>query len=132
MKTKTPVRLFTLAVGVALSGVLALAAAPAAAQEAQERPVTAEETADLTCMAVFALFGAQPEVGEKAAVGIFYYLGRLEGRDPSVDWLERFHDFALTAVRQEVMAEAQRCGQALAARGEQMVRIGERMTATGS
>lgn len=76
--------------GVALSSVLALSSAPALAQDAARRAPTPEQTADLQCMAIFSALASQDDMAEAGAIGVFYYLGRLEGRDPAVDWLSRF------------------------------------------
>lgn len=126
---KTPVR--KLALG--LASVLAMGAAAVPAQAAptladQNRAMTAQEGADMQCMAVFSVLAAQTGRAEAAAVGVFYFLGQLEGQDRSIDWLERFHDYARTADEADLNAHVQRCTQQVADRGKKMQEVGGRLT----
>lgn len=125
---KTPFR--KLALGLASALALGAVAAPAAAQTDRTRPLTADETADMQCMVVFSVIAADPEKAAGAAIGVFYYLGRLEGRDASTDWLERFYAFAQTATQQDLSDNAERCGQLVADRGLKMQEVGGRLTQT--
>ncbi len=123
---KTHVR--KLALGLMSALALGAVAAPALAD--QNRPMTAEEIADMQCMAVFSVIAAQPGKAEGAAIGVFYYLGRLEGRDASIDWLERFYTFAQAATQEDLTENADRCGQLVATRGQKMQEVGGRLTET--
>jgi hypothetical protein len=115
-----------LTVSAALA-VSVLTPAPTLAQSKPERPLTAEETADLHCMAIYSVLASQPEQAASAAVGVFYFLGRLEGRDAQTDWLERFHKFVTPLTEADLNANTQRCGQALIDRGQALTELGERM-----
>ncbi|MBX3476192.1 MAG: hypothetical protein KF910_01140 [Brevundimonas sp.] len=116
---------FTLALAAATT--LAFAA-PASAQTAVDRPLTAEETADIQCMAIYSLVAAQGQT-EAGALGVFYFLGRLEGRDPAQDWLRRLQQFADGATQADVAPHSERCGQAIMEKAETMQRVGAEMTA---
>lgn len=85
--------------------------------------LTGEETADLQCMALFAIMANQPEHVNSAAVGIFYYWGRLEGRKPGVDWLGTLSVYADTVTGEELQPHADRCSQALVSKGQQMAAL---------
>lgn len=115
-----------LAVSAALA-VSVLTPAPTLAQSKPERPLSAEETADLHCMALYSVLASQPGQAESAAVGVFYFLGRLEGRDARMDWLERFHEFVTTLTDADLNANAQRCGQVVMDKGRALTELGERM-----
>src|SRR5258706_15765274 len=41
--------------------------------------------ADLRCVAAFAFLISSPQYRDNATIGMFYYLGRIEGRDPNYD-----------------------------------------------
>lgn len=118
---------------LALSTALALSAmaqTPVAAQAKPERALTAEETADLHCMAIYSVLAAQPGQAESAAVGVFYFLGKLEGRDAQTDWLERFNTFVAGLTDADLSANAQRCGQAMIDKGQALTELGQRMTSS--
>lgn len=121
--------------GTAAALGLALIAGAATAQTAPSAPpvispapaavanLTADETADLQCMALFAIMANQPEHVNSAAVGIFYYWGRLEGRKPGVDWLGTLSTYADTVTGEELQPHADRCSQALVSKGQQMAAL---------
>lgn len=116
-----------LATALALS---ALSQTPAAAQAKPERPLTAEETADLHCMAIYSVLAAQPGQAASGALGVFYFLGKLEGRDAQTDWLERFHRFVAGLTEADFSANTQRCGQILIDKGQALTELGQRLTSS--
>lgn len=91
---------------------------------------------DLVCMAVFAAAAGQLEQGsaEMAAVSsaIFFYLGRLEGRDPSIDWLEYFAQHVESIPVATFAATAESCGEEIESRGQSMMRWGAEMQTRGT
>lgn len=116
---------------LALSSALALSALAQTSVQAQskpERPLTAEETTDLHCMAIYSVLAAQPDQAQSAAIGVFYFLGKLEGRDAQTNWLDRFHKFVTPLTEADLSANAQRCGQVMIDRGQALTELGERMT----
>lgn len=109
-----------------------LVAAPAAAQEARLAPA---DRADLQCMALVAVMAgiAMEEGGEDEATaldlagmsgGLMYYLGRLEGRTPGVDWLAELRLWLEKADFEELDAVAPRCSKELMEKGQALVDFG--------
>lgn len=107
----------------AVAAVLALAAG--AAQAREEKPV---DLADLQCMALYALMANEPDKQASAALGVFYHLGRLEGRTPGVDWLARMHTYAYTLTVEDVAVHGARCGEEMGRAAAALQRIGGEMT----
>ena len=90
---------------------MALALAAPAAVSARDDVVT-PDTADLQCLGVFIYMGGQGE--DVAAKAWFtghaqHYLGRLQGRSPDVDWLERLTAYFSGSFPQEFEAQRPRC-----------------------
>lgn len=113
-----------------LSAAVLLSAVPAAAQDA---PVSAADRADLQCMALVAVMaGMAMEEGEEAATtelagmsgGLMYYLGRLEGRSPDVDWLEQLGAWLDKAEPEDLDAVAPRCSKELMDKGQALIDFG--------
>lgn len=114
--------------GAGVVGAMALALSSTAVQ-AQE--ISEVAMRDLTCFGVFAAVYGNPDLPitaeERAgvAMGIAYYLGRLQGRDPQIDWLDylqRNETAVYARVQQE--SEVQRCGAELVVIGESMMAFG--------
>jgi hypothetical protein len=97
---------------VALIGVLALPA----------RAETPEMTQDLKCLTLsFTLLqSADSAVVEAAKVAAFYYLGRVDGRDRSLDLAERLNrpDMRMSAEALRQLAPV--CGDQLSQRGREL------------
>jgi hypothetical protein len=108
---------------------LALAATPALAARAD----TADDpsTADLKCLIVgFTMAqSTDPTQADAGKIVSFYYLGRLDGRDPSYDLEGRLVEVSSHMTPDEIRAAATRCGAALQARGQSIQAIGERLKA---
>lgn len=88
----------------------------------------AQTEADFRCLAAAFLMGAMAEEDDleaqnAATLVSLYYLGRLEGREPSVDWISR--TLKLEVGPAVLLPELQRCGGEVAAKGEEMVKKGE-------
>lgn len=113
-----------LALGTAAA--VMLTALPA---QAQERQLSPADRADLNCLVIVAaILGEQAESGEDMAGGIgglMYYLGRLEGRTPGVDWLEQAGYLLEDPKGMDFEAEAMRCGEELVVKGQYMIDWGE-------
>lgn len=112
--------LLTLALG-------ALAGPAAAADEAAQ-------TADLRCMLVVAITGAQAGANEQAkqglAAGLGYYMGRLKGRDPGIDLAARITTTAkgLGALT-DLQPDFTRCGAEMKTFGVETQAVGRAMQA---
>jgi hypothetical protein len=110
----------------ALAATLSLAAAPA------PQAATAQETADLQCLAISMVFGGMSD-DESVKTGLMaasmFYLGRLEGRNPGVVWLDSLTDYLKTATPDQLQAQSERCGTEIAAFGSRIQTWSTRMAA---
>lgn len=98
----------------------------AAAAAAQPSPADLQ---DLRCVAAIAALSAlvdKPDQKEKMMAGMLYYVGKIDGRSPGFDY--GVHLSALVAqpdyTEKQLFADAQRCGDELKARGDQLQKIG--------
>ena len=69
--------------------------------------------ADLRCVVAFSALVSNPTYKDAAASGIFYFLGRLEGRDPTYDLAKGLGMVRRGMQANEYGAEARRCGAEL-------------------
>jgi len=104
-------------IGVIYVACLAFAALFATQVKAEDP----ETTADLRC--VIATSESQSLVADQVTKNglqstMLYYLGRLDGRDPSFDLRARYTEEAAKMTRQDIGLEDKRCGQELSARGQ--------------
>ncbi|HEV7227138.1 hypothetical protein [Brevundimonas sp.] len=112
-------------VSLAVTAALACAPSPAFAQD-PPLPKNAQDAADLQCLAlIVVIIGMDESLGEQMALGAFYYLGRLEGRTPGVDWVEAALRYTENVDGETLFAPQQRCGEELMAKGEHMIRLGQ-------
>lgn len=83
-----------------------------------------ESAADLQCMGLLAVAiddpAATDAVKQQYTGGMMYYLGRLEGRDPSRNWIKRMLEYTDSTPVQQVRSHSQRCGQELIAKGQEI------------
>ncbi|MDQ3124318.1 MAG: hypothetical protein M3Q74_01775 [Pseudomonadota bacterium] len=114
-------------IGIALAAALALAP-----QQSLSGSSNALTEADFRCYAAGVVMagvsGDNEEMLNAAGLIAFYYLGRLEGREPDVDWIEQGIKVG-NAQPDLLMAELARCGTEFEAKGKAMVDKG---TATES
>ena len=109
-----------------LALVAALAFAPAAFAQDAALPREPENAADMECLAlIVVIIGMDEAMGEQLALGAFYYLGRLEGRAPGIDWVDRALRYTEVVDEQTLFAPQQRCAAELMAKGEHMIRLGQ-------
>jgi hypothetical protein len=57
--------------------------------------------------------------------GMMYYLGRLEGRSPSIDWLRQLETYLTSIDEAELQSHLERCGAELSVKGAALVAWGE-------
>lgn len=96
-------------------------AAAQAYQPASPEAARPENLADMQCMAVYGYLAGQGDENVAAgALGMFYFLGRLEGRAPDVDWMRELYLLTDTLTDEAIAPHFQRCGQLLIDRGEAM------------
>ena len=74
--------------------------------------------ADLRCVVAFSALMNNPTYREAAASGIFYFVGRLEGRDPALDLGKGLKQVRSVMQVSQYAGEAQRCGAELKAKNE--------------
>ena len=99
---------------------LALSAGAAHAGPPQTPPLDKAYRDDVNCAVLYMAVAAKGEDPGSAAVGFYYFVGRLEGRRPDIDW--RGHVVAAAAdVGQSFLeVEGPRCGGILTENGGAM------------
>lgn len=104
-----------------------LMASPMAA--AAQDPVPAADLRDMECAALFAVMaGTDPQYEASAAIGMAYYVGRLEGRNPGQNQVVRLFEWVNTQSEDQLMAMLEvsgpRCGEELQTLGNTMSEVG--------
>jgi hypothetical protein len=113
-----------MSLSIALAAALALAVP-------QDPPaaLTDQQSNDLFCVAAYAMAAGQDaSVAATVAPGLFFYLGRLEGRDPEVDWLEQLAERAQGWSVEQVNDARAGCDQVIGERAMSLVQVGSRMS----
>jgi hypothetical protein len=88
-----------------------------AAQPARAEDLTVQ---DIRCVVAFGALVSNPQYREAAATGIFYFLGRVEGREPGLDIAEALKQTRRGMGQGDIANEGQRCGAQLKARNESL------------
>lgn len=86
---------------------------------------------DVRCLAVTAAAAGtvkDPEMVTLAASASLYFLGRLEGRTPDVDWLGRAVDEFDLMSSDEAEASIRACGELMQQKGEELEARGAELT----
>jgi hypothetical protein len=106
----------------ALVAAMATASLPVWAQDA-------ENIADIRCVAVGIRLAELPDSHQKSTgtLLVLYYIGRLDGRAPSLDIEKLLAEQISKMNDSDYNAEATRCGRWLTVKGEQITHIGEDM-----
>lgn len=95
-------------------------------------PVAPADAADLSCIALFATMAGEDTQQQAGMTGaIMFYIGRIEGRGSGLDLQANLNRAVedLAASRDRIKAEAQRCGGEMVAKGEEVQRIGNGISA---
>ena len=113
------------ALTLALAAGLMGSPVTAAAQD----PVPAADRKDMECAALFAVMaGSDPQYEASGALGMAYYIGRLEGRNPGQNQVTRMFEWLNTQSEEQLMtmleAAGPRCGQELQDLGNNMIQVG--------
>jgi hypothetical protein len=108
-----------LVLGALCAGMLAGAA------QAQEGGAKA----DARCVVAMAALYNQPAYKDGATAAMFYYLGRLTGRDAAVDLNAMLRREAQQMGLQDFATEAQRCGGPVREKNEALKMVGEALKA---
>ena len=89
---------------------------------------------DLNCLMVsFLIAGdAKPELAQAGQMQAIYYAGKLDGRLSETAIEQRIAALAPTITDAWIRENAARCGGLLMAKGQELVRIGDRLQATAA
>lgn len=105
-------------------GLCAAAAATLAAGSARAQDLN---TNDLRCVVVFASMIPNPEYAQlkdSASAGLFYFLGRVEGRQPGMDLAAQLKRVREEFIITQYADEGRRCFAALKQKNEQLKAVG--------
>lgn len=110
---------------LAFAGAIAAAAPPAAAQTPADR-------ADVRCLLVLQAVSRDPEQREKAAQGIFYYLGKFQVRGGVTRLEPMILAEAKALTPQQAQTELARCGAELHKQTQDLQAANKRVQAAAS
>lgn len=89
---------------------------------------TPEMTADLRCVAALSIIGAQKkEYASGAALGVMYFVGRIEGRQPDFELQPALSAELGRLEPRDLGLEAERCGKLMAEKGQELNKIGRHL-----
>jgi hypothetical protein len=107
----------------AILGACGLALAAGGAQAKDEAT-----TADVRCLVAMSALGASnPTYKQPASIGVFYFLGRIEGRAPNFPLAEAIRSESASANQASLAEEIKRCGGMISAKVQALQVIGESM-----
>jgi hypothetical protein len=97
-------------------------------------PEANSATRDVDCLVVSMnlLDSTDPTIAKAAATSLFYWLGKLDGRDPSFDLENMVADATQSMTPERMRATALRCGAEMEKRGQSLREIGERLQRRGA
>lgn len=75
---------------------------------------------DVKCVLAMSAMLKLPQYASAGATGLFYYVGRIEGRSPGYDLEHALRKEGGDMQRNDYRAEMERCGAALAAKNAQL------------
>src|SRR5436190_8349577 len=81
--------------------------------------------ADLKCVVVFGYLASTPQYKDSAGYGVFYYLGRAEGREPGLDVKAALKHLRDGLPLGQYADEAKRCGAALKERNDYLKNVSD-------
>ncbi|MCS6627001.1 hypothetical protein N0B44_29195 [Roseibacterium beibuensis] len=102
---------------------LALSAGAAQARTPQTPPLDQAYKDDVQCAVLYMAIAAKGEDPGSAALGFYYFIGRLEGRRPEVNWRSHVLTAAANSGRAMLEAHGARCGNILIENGRSMTQI---------
>lgn len=104
---------------------LALAQAPAPASNANRD--------DVRCLIIFSLLssGDDKDAATTGAIGVQYFLGRLDGRTPGFDLEGAMVTEATALTQPDIEALATSCGKQIETRANDLMAIGQRLEKLG-
>ena len=105
---------------IAIAGLALVLSAGAASARPQNPPLDQAYSDDIHCAVVYMAVAAKGEDPNAAALGFYYFIGRLEGRRPDVNWRSHALTAAANSGASVLEHHAGRCGQALTDNGRSM------------
>jgi hypothetical protein len=103
--------------------ILAAAIALAAGGAAQAEPDATRS--DVRCLLAFSTMLKNPAYKDAAGAGLFYFVGRIDARDPKFDLGAAMKREIGNMQTSDYVTEAQRCGAVLKQRNEDLKAAGE-------
>lgn len=109
----------------------ALALSLTAGAAATQQPGETESQRDLTCMAVFLAIADSddPQMVQAGSIGSLFFYGRLQGREPQVNWFERLAVLSEQMTLEQLYARGEECGSIVERVGQDMVAYAEQYEA---
>ncbi len=104
---------------------LALSAGAGHARARQNPPLDQAYRDDVQCAVLYMAIAAKGEDPGSAALGFYYFIGRLEGRRPEVNWRSHVLTAGTNSGQAMLDANGQRCGNILIENGRAMGPIDE-------
>lgn len=103
-----------------------LAFASAMTAPAQAQVPTADLDGDLRCLALLSAALSQMEENQQGpmAAGVMYFVGRVDGRAPTVDLGRELQRVASGLTGEKIAAEGQRCSAILTEKGQILQAVG--------
>lgn len=95
---------------------LVLASLGSAARAADEDP----NRDDVKCVLAMTAMLKLPQYAQAGATGLFYFVGRIEGRTPGYDLEHALRKVGADMQRNDYATEMQRCGAALGAKNAEL------------
>lgn len=102
------------------AGEVMACAAAASSAWAQDPPFDQAYKDDVQCAVVYMAVAAKGEDPAAAALGFYYFIGRLEGRRPEVNWRSHVLTAAANSGGAVLEYNGDRCGQILTDNGRGM------------
>lgn len=102
---------------------LAVSAGAARATTPQTPPLDKAYIDDVQCAVLYMAMAAKGEDANSAALGFYYFVGRLEGRRPEVNWRSHVLTAATNSGQAMLEAHGQRCGNILIENGRSMGQV---------
>lgn len=109
---------------------LALSAGAASAEDLPGDDAAATR-ADVKCVLAMSAMLRDPQYKDGATAGLFYYLGRLDGRHPSFELGPALKRAAGDMQLSEYASQGRRCGAEVRARNEALKQAGEAIRPRG-
>jgi hypothetical protein len=93
----------------------------------------ADNIADIRCVAVALRLAELPAAAQKSSglLMAIYYLGRIDGRAPTLDIEELIFEQISKMTGADYSAEATRCGKDLIEKGQKITQLGQDLTKRG-